>query len=206
MQPENESIAAEATPDETPSLIAGAAATPPETPPVEPAPGETPPEEAEKTPEFIFKDEDFKAPEGFEIDPDAKAEFIALANEHKITPAAAEALVGLQAKLAKAGVEAQTAAWTELQTKWRGEVKADPDIGGDKLDGVLSNVAKLVDKYGSEELRQVMTLTGAGNNVHVVNFLNKLAKDLVEAPPVVGAPVSAPQSLADSLFTTMKKG
>lgn len=70
----------------------------------------------------------------------------------------------------------------------------------------MTNVAKIVDKYGSDDFKQVMTLTGAGNNIHVVNFLHNIAKELVEAAPVIGAPVSAPVSLADSLFTTMKKG
>jgi hypothetical protein len=206
MPPENEVPTTQTeVPAETPSLIEAAAVAPaeptsPETPPAETAP------KPEPTPEFVFKEEDFKAPEGFIVDPAAKAAFIELANEFKISPEAAERLVGLQAKLAKDGAEAQTKAWTDMQMEWRGAVETDPNIGGDKLPGVLSNVAKLVDKYGSDDFKQVMTLTGAGNNIHVVNFLHNIAKELVEASPVVGAPVSSPATLADSLFTTMKKG
>lgn len=189
-----------------PSLIEAAGQTVAEPAPVDPAaPIDPAKPAAEPEPAFVFKDEDFKAPEGFEVDPAAKSEFIALANEHKISPAAAEALVGLQAKLAKSGADTSTKAWQDMQTTWRGEVQAHPELGGDKLEGVLTNVAKLVDKYGSADFRQVMTLTGAGNNVHVIQFLNSVAKQLVEAAPVTGAPVSSPQTLADSLYNTMSK-
>lgn len=184
-----------------PSLVEGVTTSVAEEPKVPTSEAPTP----EAPAPFVFKEEDLKVPEGLTLDPAVKAEFIALANEHKIPPAAAEALVGLQAKLAQAGADASTKAWQDMQTTWRGEVQAHPELGGEKLEGVLSNVAKLVDKYGSADFRQVMTLTGAGNNVHVIQFLNSVAGQLVEAAPVTGAPVSSPQSLADSLFTTMTK-
>lgn len=203
MPPENELAVTPA--DEAPSLISAAADPAPETVSPTEADNAAPVVET-KAEEFVFTENDFKAPEGFIVDPALKTEFIALANEFKISPEAAERLVGMQAKLAKSGLEAQSKAWTDMQAEWRGAVETDPNIGGDKLPGVLTNVAKIVDKYGSDDFKQVMTLTGAGNNIHVVNFLHNIAKELVEAAPVIGAPVSAPVSLADSLFTTMKKG
>lgn len=185
---------------ETPSLISA---------PVE---GEAPKTEGEKPAEseapkaeepFVFPEAELKIPEGFTVDEAAKKDFIALATEHKLPPATANALVELQAKLAKQGQDAQLASWQNMQTAWRNEVQSHPEIGGEKLAGVLTDVAKVVDKYGSAELREVMTLTGAGNNVHVIRFLNAIAKDVVESTPVSGSPVSTPKSLAENLYNTM---
>lgn len=182
---------------EAPSLIETAQATT-EAPTTEAKP------EAETAPAEVFVESEFKLPEGVALPDDMKSEFFALAKEHKIPTATANALAEFQAKLAKQGVESQAKLWENVQTEWQGEVKADPEIGGEKLPGVLTNVAKVVDKYGSPELRQVMTLTGAGNNIHVVRFLNNIAKDFNEATPVVGNPVSTQKSLAESLYNTMK--
>lgn len=188
------------------SLIAEAKAptsesSPEVVPPAEPA--KEP--EAAKEPEFVFKAEDLKIPEGFTVDEAARDDFVKLANEHKISPQTAEALVGLQAKLVQQSADASVKVWTDMQTTWRNEVKSNPEIGGEKLEGVLSGIGKLIDQYGSNEFREVMTLTGAGNNVHVVSFLNKIASQLVEPAPVSGGPISGKTTLADSLYNTMKK-
>jgi len=191
-----------AAPAAEPTSLIAEATAPGAADPTAPA-GATP--EAEKQLEFSFKPEDLKIPEGFQVDEAARDDFVKIANEFKITPQAAEALVGLQAKLVQQSADSSEKAWTDMQTTWRNEVQTHPEIGGEKLEGVLGGIGKLVDQYGSKELREVMTLTGAGNNVHVVAFLNKIANQLNEPAPVSGAPVSSKSSLADALFTTMQK-
>lgn len=151
---------------------------------------------------------DFKLPEGAVLQDSVRDEFLGVLNNKELTPAAqAQALVDLQAKVSKEASEAGSQAWTDMQTQWQTEVKNDPDVGGAKLDTNLAGIGKLIDTYGSNELRAVMDLTGAGNNVHVVKFLANVAKQLTEGAPVSGGtPTTTEESLASILYPTMKKG
>jgi hypothetical protein len=127
-------------------------------------------------------------------------------NDEKLTPAErAQKLVDIQTGLMTKVAEANYKAWTDLQDKWQEEVRADPEIGGEKLAPALGEISKLLDRYGSPELRLALTETGAGNHPQVVRFLHKLAKDLGEGGPVLGAPTTAKESLADRMYPSMKK-
>lgn len=87
-----------------------------------------------------------------------------------------------------------------MQTQWREDtVKAFGDQA--KLDAALTDVGGLVQEFGSDELRQVMDLTGAGNNVHVVQFLAKIAAQLKEGRAVpTPTPATTPKSAADLIY------
>lgn len=170
----------------------------------EPQKEEPPKEEAPK--EFAFDEAAFKLPEGVEIDEATKSEFLKLAKENEISPEKASALAAFHTKIAQANAEAQVKQWINVQEQWRSEVQKHPDFGGDKLPAVMNDIGKIVDKYGSPEFREVMTLTGAGNHPEVVAFFHRIAKDLVESAPVVGAPASTPKSLAEHMFSSMKQG
>jgi hypothetical protein len=144
-------------------------------------------------------------PEGFEPAPELISEFVELMNNGELSAAdRANALIALQTKALADASEANSKAWDDMQTEWQTAVKADPEIGGANLQPALANVSKLVNEYGSDELLSVMALTGAGNNVHVIKFLNKLAGKLTEGGAVQGAPVSGESSLASRMYPTMK--
>lgn len=167
--------------------------------------GET---KTETTTEFVpLTAEDVKFPEGMTVNDGDRDSFLGILNNREMTPAQqAQALVDLQAKVSKEASEAGSQAWTQLQETWVNEVKADAEIGGAKLEPTLASIGKLVDQYGSPELRATMDLTGAGNNVHVIKFLNNVAKALTEGGHVSGSPGGGGESLADALYPTMKKG
>lgn len=91
-----------------------------------------------------------------------------------------------------------------MQKEWRDAVKADPEIGGEKLQPSLDKIGRLINEYGSDELLETMAITGAGNNVHVIKFLNKVAEKLTEGGPVVGSPATAREDAASRMFPSMK--
>lgn len=182
-----------------------------ETPAVTPAaPAEAAPsliaKPAEATPEFVpLTAESIKLAEGFTLADDVRDNFLGIMNDRTLSPAEqAQKLVDLSANMSKASAEAQEKAWADTQTEWQNAVRSDPEIGGDKLEPALGRIAQLAQKYGSSELMEVFALTGAGNNVHMVKFLDKIARDLSEGQPVSGAPATAKPSLASRLFPTMK--
>ena len=161
---------------------------------------ETPP--AEFTP---LTADDLKFPEGLEVDETMRDDFLSIFNDREKTPAEqAQAFIDLQLKAAQAASEGNSTAWSNMQTEWQTAVRADEEVGGDKLQPALASIGKLITEHGSDELRQVLDFTGAGNNVHVIKFLNKLADKLVEGGPVQGAPTSRPGDAASRMFPSMK--
>lgn len=184
------------------------AVTPPATDPkslLDPGqkPAETPPA-AEFTPVAAT---DIKLPDGVTVDEPTMTSFLEIVNDQKLTPAErSQKLVDLQVSALQKASEAGSQAWADMQTQWQTEVKSDKDLGGANLQTTLDGIAKLVEAYGSPELVNVMNITGAGNNIHVIRFVNKIAAKLNEGGPIApGAPASVPQSAAERLFPSMAK-
>lgn len=159
-------------------------------------------------PEVVsFTREDIKLPEGFEPDEALQDKFIEIMNDQSLDPKGRmQALVDMQAETMKAAAEERSALWKETRQTWANEIKNDPDLGGQNFDSSVGEVAKLVEKYGSNELRDVFDLTGAGDNIHVFRFLHKIAADLNEggARPG-GSPTSAAKSLEERLYPNQGK-
>lgn len=199
--------------------------TPPtstETPPTSLVTGETssteiPPETQTettepKTPEQIAAEEarlapvtieDLVLPEGFTTTDELKAEFVETINSlSDLGPKErAEALLSLQAKAMTAAQEAGSAAWNDMQDQWRTEVKADY---GDKLQPTLDSINRLVTEHGSPQLVEALAVTGAGNNIHVVKFFDKIAGFLTEGKFTQGTPTAVEKTAAQRLYPSMK--
>lgn len=142
-----------------------------------------------------------------EVSPELTTEFLGILNNQELSANdRAQALVDLQGKALAQAAEAQTKAWTTLQDEWQGKVKADPEIGGAKLQDTLASVGKLVTEYGTDELREALDVTGAGNHPAVVKFFAKMASRLTEGSAVPGNPAGQGQSLAEKMYPTMTKG
>ena len=162
-------------------------------------------EEAKVEPLTVEK---LSAPEGFEITPEAAAPFLEILNGEMSVEDRANALIALHTKAISDASEASSKLWDDTQEEWKNEAKADPEIGGDKLPATLSNIGKLLDEFGTKELAEVFGLTGAGNNVHVVKFLNTIANKLTEGNFFTsGSPASDgndPNAAAKRMFPSMK--
>lgn len=151
--------------------------------------------------------EDITVPEGFELQPEMATEFLEILNGDQSPKDRVNALIGLHAKVLSEAQEADSKAWDEMQTKWKDEAKADPDIGGAKLQPTLTNIGKLIDEFGNDDLRSVFNLTGAGNNPHMIKFLSKIADTLTEGKFFkAGSPGAQddPNAAAARLFPSMK--
>lgn len=165
--------------------------------------------ETTETVEFVpLTAEDITIPEGLEVSETYRDEALTIINNRELSPKdQLQGLVDLQGKLAKEASEAISETWATTQKTWQDEVKADPTIGGDKLPATLSAVNKLVTEYGDDKLVEAFALTGAGNNVHVIKFLNAMAGKLLEGGPVpAGGPTNQDSTAAERLFPSMKKG
>lgn len=188
----------------TPAPAPAASPTPSPTPSPDNPPAVDPPAaitssltDAPKAPEAAaapveFKLEEVTLPEGMTIPEDLAPKLTEVAKETGLTAAQLSALAPFHDQIVKQVAESNIKAYQETNDRWIEEVKADPEIGGAKLDGVIKNIGKVIDQYGSPELRQALAYTGAGNNPHIVRFMAKVAAQLTEGGPTrTGTPTGA---------------
>lgn len=149
---------------------------------------------------------DITIPEGLEVHETLRDEALAIVNNRELSPKEQlQGLIDLQGKLAKDASETISKTWEDTQKAWQDEVKADPTIGGDKLQTSLAAVNKLVTEYGDDKLVEAFALTGAGNNVHVIRFLHSIAGKLLEGGAVPAqSPANQESDKALRMFPSMK--
>ncbi|MBS0524323.1 MAG: hypothetical protein JSS04_11890 [Proteobacteria bacterium] len=71
-------------------------------------------------------------------------------------------------------------AFVDLQNQWVSEIKADPDIGGDRLKASLASANRAIDRLGVPGLREALNLTGAGNHPAIVKAFVRLGQMIAE--------------------------
>lgn len=148
---------------------------------------------------------DFAMPEGVEVDAATLDAFKPLAKEFGLSQEQAQKLVDLYAGKQAAAAEAQAQAWREAQEQWVEQAKADKEIGGAKFEQNVATAKKALDKFGTPELFEALSLTGAGNHPEFVRFCARVGKAISEDTLV--SPQSAtgsPKSLEERMYPTMK--
>lgn len=166
----------------------------------EPAKTETPDvqkteTQAEKPAEEV--DYTFELPEGVELDAKSMDEFKAMAKELKLPKEAAQKMVDLAAQREQARIETHA----KTVADWAESVKADKEIGGDKLAANLA-VARKALELGPPELKDLLNASGLGNHPAVVKWALAVGKALSEDNFVpAGNPVDVQGSIASRLYS-----
>jgi hypothetical protein len=162
-------------------------------------------------PEFVpLTLEDIPLPEGLEALPEAQTKFLDIVNDQSMSPKdRAQKLVALQAEVMQTASERISSLWTQQQETWQNEVRADPAYNTEeKLATSLDRVSKFIDEYGTPEVREILSLTGAGNNLHLLRMIDKAAATLAEGKPTLGAPPTSSgnpdEDRARRLYPSMK--
>lgn len=143
--------------------------------------------EAGKEPEQSSEAEfSFDAPEGFEVNPQDMDAFKAIAKEAKLSQPAAKKLMELAVQREAQKLEKHQ----ETIQAWTDSVKADKEIGGDKLADTLAVAKKAVD-LGPPELKEFLNSSGLGNHPLFVRWAHTIGKALSEDAIVKGEATSA---------------
>ena len=90
---------------------------------------------------------EFQAAEGVELDTEALKEFEPVARELNLTNEQAQKLVDAYPKILAGVQQRQAEAWQKTTEQWAADVKADKEIGGDKLISNLSAAQRALDVY-----------------------------------------------------------
>lgn len=146
--------------------------------------------------------EAFKMPEGASIDPDELARATELFRASSLDQAQAQKFIDLAVSREQAAARKGQQAFAELQQKWVSEIKADPDIGGQRLQASLASAGRAIDRLGVPGLREALNLTGAGNHPAVVKAFVRLGQMVAEDrfQPGKDAAPAASRSLAEVIY------
>jgi hypothetical protein len=100
------------------------------------------------------------------------------AKENKLSNEAAQSLLDKQdAALAEIVQKAEDLEEKQIDA-WRQEVIADPIMGGDNLAKTSENAKRVIEKFGSQEVIELLNTTGYGNNPHVVKLLSSIGEQM----------------------------
>lgn len=130
---------------------------------------------------------EFTMPEGMELDAELVTAVTPEFKELGLTQAQADKLVGVYAARMQAQAEAQQQAFTTQLEQWAADLKKDKDLGGDKFDENMAVAREAIDRFGSDELRELFETTGVGNHPAMVKFAHKIGKMLKEDRPGTGS-------------------
>jgi hypothetical protein len=118
----------------------------------------------------------FELPEGMELDAKASEQFTEIAKDLKLPQEAAQKLVSLYAKQ----MQAQQEVHAEAVKGWQAEIKADKDLGGDKLPESMTAVSTVMSKFGTPALKEYLDATGLGNHPELFRFVANVGKAMSE--------------------------
>ena len=151
-----------------------------------------PPKDAPKPAEAPKEYAEYKVPEGYELDPEAKNEANALFKGMNLTQEQAQSLVDFWVAKTTEAFQAPYKAYSEMTKTWLKEAQDHPDLRGKLGPGQEVNVriARALDSLGDPKLvtdfRSLMDLSGAGNNQAFIRVIDKLAQRAVEGTAVNG--------------------
>lgn len=156
-----------------------------------PADGDKPadkPDEKDQKQEGAPEKYEFKAGEGQELDTAALEQFEPIARELNLSNEQAQKMVDLYGtKILPMVQQHQAEAWQKTTEQWAADVKADKEIGGDKLTANLSAAQRALDLFGTPELKEYLNTTGLGNHPDLVKTFVKIGKAMSEDGMVDGS-------------------
>lgn len=156
-----------------------------------PADGDKPadkPDDKEQKQEGAPEKYEFKPAEGQELDTAALEQFEPIARELNLSNEQAQKMVDLYGTKILPMVQQQQAEARQKTTEqWAADVKADKEIGGDKLTANLSAAQRALDLFGSPALKEYLEGTGLGNHPELVKTFIKIGKAMSEDGMVDGS-------------------
>lgn len=169
-----------------------------------PADGDKPadkPDEKEQKQEGAPEKYEFKPAEGQELDTAALEQFEPIARELNLNNEQAQKMVDLYGTKILPMVQKQQAeSWQKTTEQWAADVRADKEIGGDKLTANLSAAQRALEQFGDQELKKYLDTTGLGNHPALVKAFIKVGKAMSEDKVVTGGHESGGSDLISAFY------
>ena len=123
---------------------------------------------------------EFAMPEGYVVDETAVETLTPILKELNCSQETAQKLVDLHFAQLKAMQEAQEKLKAETLTAWAKEIRNDKDIGGPNVLQNLLPGTRLLDRFGSNDLKSLLQQTGMDRHPAVVRFLVAVGREFAE--------------------------
>lgn len=119
---------------------------------------------------------EFSLPEGLRIDEAAFNDFAPLAKEFGLTQEQAQKLVDVAAGLVDRTTKTAEGVHADTIKKWADDSRNDAEVGGKDFDANLGIALAAIDKFGDDELKQILDASGFGNHPAVVRLFYRVGK------------------------------
>lgn len=130
---------------------------------------------------------EFKAAEGQDLDAAALEQFEPIARELNLTNEQAQKMVDLYGTQILPMVQKQQSeAWQKTTEQWAADVKADKEIGGDKLTASIGVAQRALETFGTPDLKEYLNSTGLGNHPDLIKFCVKVGHAMSEDKVLTG--------------------
>lgn len=146
----------------------------------EPAKAEPPKEEKKPDAEIKY---DLKAPET--LSKESVEAVLNFAKENKLSNEQAQKILDRDAVMTHNFIETQKRELETRQAEWINRAKADPELGGDKINENVELSKRVLQRFGSPELTEVLESTGVGNYPELVRVFARIGRAMGEDKLVI---------------------
>lgn len=156
--------------------------------------------EAGKQPDAVPEKYELTTKEGFAFDDAVAAAVTPMFKELGLTNAQAQKLADYHMAAMQKFQAAQVEQFHALQAAEMEAAKADPDVGGAKLQESLAIAARAMDTYGGQEFRDALQAHGMANNLVMLKFLVNVGRELGGDRFLAGSKPQKEESLGKLLY------
>lgn len=130
---------------------------------------------------------EFALPEGYTLAEEEAGEFEAFARSKNLTNEEANTALALATKHVQKIQDQQMQQWRDGVEAWGNTIRADKDLGGDRLNASVAIAQKTVARFGSPELVAYLEETGLGNHPELFKLCHRVGMHISEGGLITGA-------------------
>ncbi len=123
---------------------------------------------------------DFVLPDGMDANQAAFDKALPVFRDLGLSQEQAQGLVDLQGDLQKMADENAQQVWADQRRQWVEDAKADREIGGDRFEENVAGALRVINRFGTPELKTALAVTGAGDHPEMIRFCAKISKVIGE--------------------------
>lgn len=166
----------------------------------EPKPAEPKVEPKKEGTEGEPKAVELKLPENSLLEAGDVVRIASEAKEQKLTQEQAQALLERESKIVSSYEQRQQDVVKKTHETWVTEAKSDKEIGGIKFPENLALAQRVLNRFGTDALKQALTDTGLGNHPEVVRVFARIGMNMSEDKLVLPGPSAPAKKTLEEVF------
>jgi len=143
---------------------------------------------------------DLKLPKDSPLGQESVERIASLSKERKLSQEQAQALLETESDAVASYAEMQKQTFAKQVGAWAEQTKTDKEIGGDNFAKNAELAKRVLDKYGSPELKKALNDTGLGNHPELVRVFTRIAQSMKEDNLVLGGAQGVGKKSIEELF------